>query len=169
MNYELRNNYLLQQKANARAVSGGEMTSVLLNEFNAVSVFISENLFFIFDSLIKFLGTFGWFIFLNPFLALSSNLPVFLIILYVSFSSKILKKYTIKANEENAKLNAVTESLMSLFPVIRLYQAQKLILTNYTGRLEKWENLNISMIIEAGKHFRRMFPPIYGIIGFVSG
>ena len=153
INFELRNNYierlahntLLQQKANARAVSSGEMTSVLLNEFNAVSSFISENLFFIFDSLIKFVGTFGWFIFLNPFLALSSNLPVFLIILYVSFSSKILKKYTIKTNEENAKLNAVTESLMSLFPVIRLYQAQKLILTNYTGRLEKWENLNISM------------------------
>ena len=153
INFELRNNYierlvhnnLLQQKANARAVSSGEMTSVLLNEFNAVSSFISENLFFIFDSLIKFVGTFGWFIFLNPFLALSSNLPVFLIIIYVTFSSKILKKYTIKTNEENAKLNAVTESLMSLFPVIRLYQAQKLILTNYTGRLEKWENLNISM------------------------
>ena len=153
INFELRNNYLeslahnnlLQQRANARAVNGGEMTSVLLNEFNAVSVFISENLFFIFDSFIKFVGTFGWFIFLNPFLALSSNLPVFLIILYVSFSSKILKKYTIKTNEENAKLNAVTESLMSLFPVIRLYQAQKLILTNYTSNLEKWENLNISM------------------------
>ena len=153
INFELRNNYLesltynnlLQQKANARAVSNGEMTSVLLNEFNAVSSFISENLFFIFDSFIKFVGTFGWFIFLNPFLALSSNLPVFLIILYVSFSSKILKKYTIKTNEENAKLNAVTESLMSLFPVIRLYQAQKLILTNYTSNLEKWEKLNISM------------------------
>ena len=153
INYELKNNYFeslahdsfLQQKAKARTVSGGEMTSVLLNEFNAVSVFISENLFFIFDSLVKFLGTFGWFIFLNPFLAISSNLPVFLIILYVSFSSKILKKYTIKTNEENAKLNAVTESLMSLFPVIRLYQAQKLILTNYTGTLKKWEELNISM------------------------
>lgn len=153
INYELRQNYIESIARNSisfmrskeRAVSGGEMTSVLLNEFNAVSVFISENLFFIFDSFIKFLGTFGWFIFLNPFLALSSNLPVFLIILYVSFSSKILKNYTIKANEENAKLNGVTESLMSLFPVIRLYQAQKIILTNYTNRLEAWEKLNISM------------------------
>ena len=153
INYELRQYYIESIARNSvsfmrskeRAVSGGEMTSVLLNEFNAVSVFISENLFFIFDSFIKFLGTFGWFIFLNPFLALSSNLPVFLIILYVSFSSKILKNYTIKANEENAKLNGVTESLMSLFPVIRLYQAQKFILTNYTNRLEAWEKLNISM------------------------
>ena len=34
---------------------------------------------------------------------------------------------------------------MSLFPVIRLYQAQKFILTNYTSRLEAWEKLNISM------------------------
>ena len=153
INYGLRQNYIESIARNSvsfmrskeRAVSGGEMTSVLLNEFNAVSVFISENLFFIFDSFIKFLGTFGWFIFLNPFLAFSSNLPVFLIILYVSFSSKILKNYTIKANEKNAKLNGVTESLMSLFPVIRLYQAQKFILTNYTSRLEAWEKLNISM------------------------
>ena len=153
INYELRQNYIESIARNSvsfmrskeRVVSGGEMTSVLLNEFNAVSVFISENLFFIFDSFIKFLGTFGWFIFLNPFLAFSSNLPVFLIILYVSFSSKILKNYTIKANEENAKLNGVTESLMSLFPVIRLYQAQKFILTNYMNRLEAWEKLNISM------------------------
>ena len=153
INYELRQNYIESiarnsvsfMRAKEMAVSGGEMTSVLLNEFNAVSVFISENLFFIFDSFIKFLGTFGWFIFLNPFLAFSSNLPVFLIILYVSFSSKILKNYTIKVNEENAKLNGVTESLMSLFPIIRLYQAQKFILTNYTSRLEAWEKLNISM------------------------
>ena len=153
INYGLRQNYIESIARNSvsfmrskeRAVSGGGMTSVLLNEFNAVSVFISENLFFIFDSFIKFLGTFGWFIFLNPFLAFSSNLPVFLIILYVSFSSKILKNYTIKANEKNAKLNGVTESLMSLFPVIRLYQAQKFILTNYTSRLEAWEKLNISM------------------------
>ena len=153
INYKLRQNYIESiarnsvsfMRAKEMAVSGGEMTSVLLNEFNAVSVFISENLFFIFDSFIKFLGTFGWFIFLNPFLAFSSNLPVFLIILYVSFSSKILKNYTIKANEENAKLNGVTESLMSLFPVIRLYQAQKFIMTNYTNRLEAWEKLNISM------------------------
>lgn len=153
INYELRQNYIESiarnsvsfMRAKEMAVSSGEMTSVLLNEFNAVSVFISENLFFIFDSFIKFLGTFGWFIFLNPFLAFSSNLSVFLIILYVSFSSKILKNYTIKANEENAKLNGVTESLMSLFPVIRLYQAQKFILTNYMNRLEAWEKLNISM------------------------
>jgi ABC-type bacteriocin/lantibiotic exporter with double-glycine peptidase domain len=153
INYELRQNYIESiarnsvsfMRAKEMTVSGGEMTSVLLNEFNTVSVFISENLFFIFDSFIKFLGTFGWFIFLNPFLAFSSNLPVFLIILYVSFSSKILKNYTIKVNEENAKLNGVTESLMSLFPIIRLYQAQKFILTNYTSRLEAWEKLNISM------------------------
>ena len=144
-NYELRQNYIESIAYKERAQSGGEMTSVLLNELNAVSAFISENLFFIFNSFIKFIGTFGWFIFLNPCLALSSNLPVFLIILYVSFSSRILKNYTIKTNEENTKLNAVTESLMSLFPVIRLYQAQKFILNNYTSRLEKWEKLNISM------------------------
>ena len=153
LNYTLRENYLsnlaktniFQWQIQCKEVSGGQMTSVLMNEFNQVSLFISDKLFFIFDSFIKFIGTFGWFIFLNPFLALTANLPVFLIILYVSFSSKILKKYTTKTNEENAKLNSVTENLMTLFPNIRLYQAEKMILENYSAILKKWEKLNVSM------------------------
>ena len=98
-----------------------------------------------FDSLIKFIGSFGWLIYLNPFLAITSNLPVFFIIIYISFSSKILQKYTLKTNEENSKINSVTDSLMNLFPVIRLYQAQKMILENYSTLLTEWEKLNISM------------------------
>ena len=148
INYSLRQNYIQKisnQNLPTQKLNGGKEASVLMNELTAVSNFISENLFFMFDSLIKFIGSFGWLIYLNPFLAITSNLPVFFIIIYISFSSKILQKYTIKTNEENSKINSVTDSLMNLFPVIRLYQAQKMILENYSGLLTKWEKLNVSM------------------------
>lgn len=148
INYSLRQNYIQKisnQNLPTQKLNGGKEASVFLNELTAVSNFISENLFFMFDSLIKFIGSFGWLIYLNPFLAITSNLPVFFIIIYISFSSKILQKYTLKTNEENSKINSVTDSLMNLFPVIRLYQAQKMILVNYSGLLTKWEKLNVSM------------------------
>ena len=148
INYSLRQNYIQKisnQNLPTQKLNGGKEASVLLNELTAVSNFISENLFFMFDSLIKFIGSFGWLIYLNPFLAITSNLPVFFIIIYISFSSKILQKYTLKTNEENSKINSVTDSLMNLFPVIRLYQAQKMILENYSTLLTEWEKLNISM------------------------
>ena len=148
INYSLRQNYIQKisnQNLPTQKLNGGKEASVLLNELTAVSNFISENLFFMFDSLIKFIGSFGWLIYLNPFLAITSNLPVFFIIIYISFSSKILQKYTLKTNEENSKINSVTDSLMNLFPVIRLYQAQKMILKNYSTLLTDWGNLNVSM------------------------
>ena len=148
INYSLRQNYIQKisnQNLPTQKLNGGKEASVLLNELTAVSNFISENLFFMFDSLIKLIGSFGWLIYLNPFLAITSNLPVFFIIIYISFSSKILQKYTLKTNEENSKINSVTDSLMNLFPVIRLYQAQKMILENYSTLLTEWEKLNISM------------------------
>ena len=119
INYSLRQNYIQKisnQNLPTQKLNGGKEASVLLNELTAVSNFISENLFFMFDSLIKFIGSFGWLIYLNPFLAITSNLPVFFIIIYISFSSKILQKYTLKTNEENSKINSVTDSLMNLLP-----------------------------------------------------
>ena len=148
INYSLRQNYIQKisnQNLPTQKLNGGKEASVLLNELTAVSNFISENLFFMFDSLIKFIGSFGWLIYLNSFLAITSNLPVFFIIIYISFSSKILQKYTLKTNEENSKINSVTDSLMNLLPVIKLYQAQKMILENYSTLLTDWGNLNVSM------------------------
>lgn len=126
-------------------IGAGQGSSVLLNELNAVCNFISTNLFFIFDSAVKFLGTFGWFLILNPKLAVLSNLPVAAILVYVTFTSKILKKYTVCANEEKSKLNGMTESLMNLFPVIRLYDANKMILEKYSDANITWEKLVTNM------------------------
>lgn len=144
INFLLRENYI-QNIADKgfdylRNISGGKGASVLLNELSAVCMFISGNLFFIIDSAIKFVGTFSWFLILNPKLAILSNLPVAGLLIYVSFTSKLLKTYTITANTEKSKLNDVTESLLSLFPVIKLYDAGKMIFHNYENTVSNWEN-----------------------------
>lgn len=144
INFYLRENYIhsVADKGFSylQNVGGGNGASVLLNELTSVCSFISSNLFFIIDSAIKFAGTFGWFLILNPKLAILSNLPVAGILIYVSFTSKILKSYTIKANEQKSNLNGITESLMTLFPVIRLYDAGKMILQNYERTVDEWED-----------------------------
>lgn len=143
INFYLRENYIHSVADKGfnylQNVGSGNGASVLLNEMTSICGFISSNLFFIIDSAIKFAGTFGWFLILNPTLAILSNLPVAGILIYVSFSSKILKGYTIKANEQKSNLNGITESLMSLFPVIRLYDAGKMILQNYENTVDEWE------------------------------
>lgn len=143
INFYLRENYIHSVADKGfnylQNVGGGNGASVLLNEMTSICGFISSNLFFIIDSAIKFAGTFGWFLILNPELAILSNLPVAGILIYVSFSSKILKGYTIKANEQKSNLNGITESLMTLFPVIRLYDAGKMILQNYENTVDEWE------------------------------
>lgn len=149
INYYIRRFYIEETAKNDYEyfgeVGAGQSSSVLLNELNAVCSFISENLFFIFDSAIKFIGTFGWFLILNPKLAIFSNLPVAGILIYITFTSKILKEYTVCANEEKSKLNGITESLMNMFPVIRLYGANKMIVEKYSSANEKWEKLVTAM------------------------
>ena len=125
-------------------VSAGGTASVFLNEVNAVCGFISGNLFFIIESAIKFAGTFIWFIYLNPFLALASNLPAFLILIYVVITSKVLKKYTVQGNMEKARMNGFTETVVSLFPIIKLYDAWAVIKKGYDQSINRWEKVAVA-------------------------
>ena len=44
------------------------------------------------------------------------------------------------ANTQKQKLNAMTESLVNLFPIIRLYDAGKMIMQAFDGAVEKWQD-----------------------------
>lgn len=147
INYEIRRLYVDNVTSKgaeelSRLSAGGE-SSKLLNEVSSVCGFISGNLFFILESAIKFTGTFCWFLILNPLFAIATNLPVFLILIYVSFTSRILKNYSIKCNEEKENINALTETIITLFPIINLYKMQKLIGQRFVASLENWESVSV--------------------------
>lgn len=132
--------YLVKDAAKLEQLNAGKQLSKLQNELNEISGYISSQLFPLFNTLLKFTVTLSWLIYLNPRLALVSNLPVILIVLYIGYSSQIITKQAIRSQQENEHMNGMAQSMMSLFPVIRLYDAGTLMYEQYFSSISRWED-----------------------------
>lgn len=121
----------------------GEEQSVMQNELKDISDYLNANLF----SLMKQFGTFAvTVVFLlckNFKLAAFSILPVIPLLIYCSFSSKIIKSYTEQCQDSKQKINGLADMILELFPIIQVYSAYKLIDSTMQERLSEWENANI--------------------------
>jgi ABC-type multidrug transport system fused ATPase/permease subunit len=143
MNHELRmwyaNRYRGMDLLQLEAMNTGQELSMLHNELAEVSAYISSNLFQLVNDLLKFVGTFAWIILLNYRLALSANLPVIFIVIYVAISSKVISKLSAIAQQENQHMNGLVDTILTLFPVMKVYDAGKLIYDNYYRVVAAWE------------------------------
>lgn len=121
----------------------GEEQSAMQNELKDISDYLNSNLF----SLIKQFGTFAvtvTFLMCKNFkLAVLSILPVIPLLVYCSFSSKIIKNYTEQCQNSKQKINGLADVLLELFPIIQVYGAYKLIDSTMQERLSEWESANI--------------------------
>ena len=121
----------------------GEEQSAMQNELKDVSDYLNANLF----SLIRQFGTFVvTVVFLlcqNVKLAMISILPVVPLIIYCSFSSKIIKSYTEQCQNSKKKINGSADTILELFPVIQVYNAYKLVKGVMNQNLSEWENANV--------------------------
>lgn len=122
----------------------GEQLSRLQNELSDVSGFLRTNLFGIVDDFIKFIVTFSWMLWINPKLTLFANMPTIFIILYTVYSSKVIGKAVQKSQQANAQMNGFADMLITVFPILRLFDANLLIQKQYNIALEQWENASIS-------------------------
>lgn len=125
-------------------LNAGEQLSRLQNEISDVSGFLRNNLFGIVDDFIKFTGTFSWMLWLNPKLTLLANGPTVIIIWYTVYSSKIIGKATQKSQQANAQMNSFTDTFITIFPVIKLFDAYLLIQEKYNVALKQWESAGIT-------------------------
>lgn len=125
-------------------LNAGEQLSRLQNEIGEVSRFLRDNLFAFVDDLVKFIGTFSWMLWLNPKLTLFANVPTVIIIGYTFFSSKVIGKAALKSQQANAQMNGFADTLISVFPIVRLFHANLLIQNKYNTALEQWANASIS-------------------------
>ncbi len=125
-------------------LNAGEQLSRLQNEIGEVSRFLRDNLFAFVDDLVKFIGTFSWMLWLNPRLTLLPNVPTAIIIGYTFFSSKVIGKAALKSQQANAQMNGFADTLISVFPIVRLFHANLLIQNKYNTALEQWANASIS-------------------------
>lgn len=121
----------------------GEEQSAMQNELKDISDYLNENLF----SLIKQFGMFAvTVVFLlcqNVKLAMISILSVVPLIIYCSFSSKVIKSYTEQCQNSKKKINGSADTILELFPFIQVYNAYKLVRGVMNENLSEWENANV--------------------------
>lgn len=116
----------------------GEQLSKLQNEISDVSEYLRSNLVKMLYDAICFIATFSWLLFLNPTLTILPNIPVVAIMIYVVYSSKIISIASEKSQQAKTQMNGYTDTLITLFPIIRIYSASKLILNGHDKALLKW-------------------------------
>ena len=126
-------------------LNAGEQLSKLQNEIAGVSGYLNANLFQLFDDGIRFLSTFIWLLFISPTLTLASNLPAFIIVAYVFWSSKIIGSATERSQTAKGQMNQYADMLLTLFPIIRLYDAARITLDGYTSSVKVWENQTVRL------------------------
>ena len=121
----------------------GEEQSAMQNELKEISDYLKENLF----SLMKQFGTFAvTIVFLmckSLKLTVLSILPVVPLLVYCSFSSKIIKNYTEQCQNSKQKINGLADTIIELFPVVQVYSAYRLINSTVQARLAEWEYNNV--------------------------
>lgn len=135
--------YMVKDISFFEDMSTGRQLSKLQNEVNEVSAYISSNLFQLINDLLKFIVTFIWLITLNFHLALTANLPVLFIVIYVVYSSKVIGKMASLSQQENQRMNGMADTILTLFPVIKLYGAGKLMIEQYDLSVDSWEKTSI--------------------------
>ncbi len=136
--------YYLQSdfKMISKLIFGVEQ-SAMQNELKDVSDYLNQNLF----SLMKQFGTFAVtvvFLFCQNFkLAILSIFPVIPLIIYCSFSSKVIKNYTQQCLNSKKKINGLADMILELFPIIQVYDSYRLIKSTMWENLLEWENANV--------------------------
>ncbi|MDD2502264.1 MAG: ABC transporter ATP-binding protein [Clostridia bacterium] len=137
--------------AEAEKLNAGEQLSKLQNEISGVSDYLNSNFFQLIGDAMRFLITFIWLMFISPTLTLASNLPALLIVFYVFWSSKIISSATERSQQAKGLMNKYTDTLLTLFPIIRLYDATRLALGGYMSAITAWEKHTIDSEYTAAK------------------
>jgi ABC-type bacteriocin/lantibiotic exporter with double-glycine peptidase domain len=81
---------------------------------------------------------------LNTKLTLLANVPTIVIILYTFYSSKVIDKAVQRSQQANVQMNGFADTLITIFPIMKLFDANRLIREKYNAALEQWESASIS-------------------------
>lgn len=120
-------------------INAGDLLSKLQNEINDVSAFLRANLFSIVDDIIRFIASFSWLMWLNPKLTLLANTPALLLMCYTVYSSKIIGQAALESQQANTTMNGFAGTLITLFPVIRTFEAGHVLQKQYNDALDEWK------------------------------
>ncbi len=120
--------------------NSAELISVQQNEMEEINRYISDNLFTLCTTVISFLFTLLFLLMQNAKLTLLYLIPVAGLAVYTTVSGKVIYRYTKREQEQQKKMNGVAGTLLFLFPVVRIYEAEKLLKQSYRSRIAGWKN-----------------------------
>ena len=124
-------------------LNAGEELSKLQNEIADVSAYMSGNLSQLVSSGVNFITTLSWLLFINAKLTLTVNLPVLIIMLYVFYSSRVIGQATQLSQQAKGIMNKNADTLLALFPIIRLYDASAMLQDAYYKEVKEWEHQTV--------------------------
>lgn len=145
--HEMRMGYaLFYLKSDVRMLSklnAGEEQSAMLNELSELSAYLNEAFFSFIKQSLSFVSTIIFLSCKNFKLTILSVLPVIPLILYCSFSGKIIQCHTGQCLEKKKTLNGLTDTVIELFPIIQIYNAYRLTNDVINDHLLSWQEHNI--------------------------
>ena len=124
-------------------LNAGEQMSKLQNEIADVSGYLDAGLLQLFGDSVRFIITLSWLLSLNWELTLAVNLPTAAILIYVLFSSKVISGAIECSQQAKVKMNRYADALLALFPVVRIYDASRMIFDKYKGEVHEWERQTV--------------------------
>ena len=135
--------YTMLTYAEIENLNAGEQLSKLQNEISGVSDYLNSSIFNtsffqLIGDVLRFVITFAWLLNINASLTLIAFLPVLLIVLYVFISSKIINAATEKSQQSLGYMNQYADTLLTLFPVIKLFDAGKLVMKGFNESSSVW-------------------------------
>lgn len=116
-----------------------ELLSLQINELEEVNQYVSDSLFPLITDIISFFFTLVYLLYQNFTLTLLCNIPVLFLFVYTSASGKIIYRYTQKEQETLQRMNSISQTALSLFPILRIYQAEGLLQNKYEESILTWK------------------------------
>ncbi|MBQ8800550.1 MAG: ABC transporter ATP-binding protein [Lachnospiraceae bacterium] len=120
--------------------NGSEPVSVLQNEMEDINRYVSENLFTLCTTVISFILTLLFLLTQNVRLTIFYLLPVAGLALYTTVSGKVIYRYTKIEQEQQKKMNGITGVLLNVFPIVRIFEAERLLEKRYQSRIAGWND-----------------------------
>lgn len=120
--------------------NSAELISLQQNEMEEINRYVSDNLFTLCTTVISFVLNLLFLLMQNANLTLLYLIPVAGMAVYTTLSGKVIYRYTKEEQEQQKKMNGVAGTLLSLFPVVRIYEAERLLRRSYEERIDGWKD-----------------------------
>ena len=129
-----------REYASVAKENSAELVSLQQNEMEEINRYVSDNLFTLCTTVTSFVFTLLFLLTQNAKLTLLYLIPVTGMAVYTTLSGKVIYRYTKEEQEQQKKMNGVAGTLLSLFPVVRIYEAEKLLKESYRSRIDGWKH-----------------------------